>query len=208
MKRFLSLVLVAIMLLTTLMFTSCSSVKGFINKVLGREESIRTTITADEWAKITSINNFTTTVSSKYEGYSFEQILMCTADALVMSYYYDFDGTIEAEKIYLDIKRGYEIKSDEQGNWIGTWIDTSSDIIGFSELLPDVSLGDLVYDKNTKSYTWEDKKYGDLYNFYFENGNLVRMIISSTDSKYPQTTITENIGTTTVTLPEYTIEEK
>lgn len=203
MKRFLSLTLVAIMLFSTLMFTSCAEVKSLINKVLGREE-VRYTIAADEWAKVDSINNFTMIRSNKSDDYTSKQIFKYTTDALYMYQGYTFeeyDGIIN--EAYVDFKSQYVIQLDEQGNWVGVYVEGLSEMYKIDKLF-DIAFEDLVYDEDTKAYVYTDE-WNQLYSFYFENGNLVRVMVASTNAEINETAIIENIGTTTVTLPQYTI---
>ena len=212
MKRFLSLTLVVIMLLTTLMLTSCDPIaeaKGLINKVLGREEKeVRYTVTADEWAKVASINDFTATMSESYDGATVNITMAVTPDAAkVVMEYHTAGGNMDVE-MYWDIKEGYAIQPDGNGNWVG--YETSEDILeemGINAFVSEINFSDLVYEEATKSYLYEDKEEDTLYNFYFENGNLVRLTATSLDPEYPATATIDNFGKTTVTLPEYTVED-
>ena len=64
----------------------------------------------------------------------------------------------------------------------------------------DIAFEDLIYDEATKSYIGKDDSA--TYNFYFENGKLVRVEYLSTDESIIEKGIITNIGTTYVTLPE------
>ena len=209
MKRFLSLTLVAIMLLSTLMLTSCDpvgSVKGFVNKVLGREEeSVRTTITAEEWAQASLLENFTMTISQSYsDGYNINVVAKYTADVVYMCYSYDFNGQNYTSESYYDLKEKCEVYLDENGAWVGEYFADIENMLPGS-FISEINFENLVYDKDTKSYVFEDEY--ERYNVYFENGNLIRIVVTSTDLETPATATMDNFGTTTVTLPKYTVVE-
>ena len=62
MKRILSLTLVAVMLLSTLVLTSCDAITDFFGGLFGgetKEEPARTTITEMEWRNAYKNNNYT-----------------------------------------------------------------------------------------------------------------------------------------------------
>lgn len=216
MKRFLSLTLVAIMLLSTLMLTSCDALnqaKDFVHGLLGiseeEKEEVITTITEDEWVKAYSLNNFTITMSQEYDGYGMDMSMAVTADAAKVSMKYVTAGGNMDVEAYFDIKEGYEITPDGQGKWIGSKTSSSIvvDIVGLEEFLSEISFSDLVYEEDSKSYVYDDTEDETIYTFYFENGSIIRIIATSTDPEYPASLTVENIGTTIVTLPEYTKED-
>ena len=101
MKRFTSLMLVAIMLISTLMLTSCDpigSVKGFVNKVLGKETgepAQETQITLEQWLAAGELTNYTVVMD---EGYGFE-ITVSVANNLAMIKYH-YEGYIDQTLIY------------------------------------------------------------------------------------------------------------
>ena len=71
MKRFLSLALVAIMLLSTFMLASCDlfdQAKDFVHGVFGIEDGeqsgVRTTITREEWVALNNATNYTCRIYS------------------------------------------------------------------------------------------------------------------------------------------------
>lgn len=204
MKRFLSLTLVAIMLLTTLMLTSCdpiSEVKGFINKVLGREE-VRYTITEEEWDNVLNITNFTFEISASDEEYSVSMIYKASDNAM----YAKTDLFGEEIEAYFDIAAGYSIMKNDAGAWEGQKSELNEDenTLGAIGFFPELNFSDFTYDESLKAYVYEDVEGETKYEFYFENGNIVRMKAYPTDPEIDGIISLTNIGSTTVELPKYT----
>ena len=211
MKRFLSLTIVAIMLLSTLMLTSCDFInqaKDFAHNLFGIGDDVRYTITEDEWNKVGSIDNFTMTMSEEYGNYTINISMEYTTDAAKICMGYVTSGGNMDVEYYFDIKAGCLVEPDGMGNWIG-YEGNESGIadLGLNEFISEVNFSDLAYDEATKSYIYDDKEDKTIYNFYFENGSLIRLVATSTDPEYPGKATIDKIGTTTVTLPEYTVEK-
>lgn len=199
MKRFLSLTLVAIMLLTTLMLTSCdpiAEVKGFVNKILGKEET-RYTITEDEWNAALDGTNYTATLES--EGYTVIGAMAYpyAKTEIIAEDYPEYNQTA-----YMDMKNGYiYVKADSE--WAKTGEDSiimeESDVALRTEL-GELNYADLVYDEATKSYNAKDED--TIYSFYFENGALVYVEMVPADTTINASQIVTNIGTTVIELPQ------
>ena len=201
MKRLLSLILVAIMLLTTLMLTSCdpiASVKGFVNKALGKEEEtpeVRTTINEMEWRKTYSITNYT--LNAEVLG---EKIAIASDDKVAAMSYYGMDFII-------DLSTGCFIMEGAQGYMgatLGKDVFPITNIaLGEMGLLPEIAFSELVYDEEIKAYTYKDEESMLLCEFRFENGKLVYALMLPIDVTEEGKIEVTNVGTTVVELPEY-----
>ena len=209
MKRFLSLTLVAIMLLTTLMLTSCDFInqaKDYVHGIFGieTEEEVRYTITEEEWEKMYDLDNYTVTVTETADGMRIDMMIAVTPDALRVVMEYDVSGASMDMEVYYDVKNNYVIQPDGYGKWVGYPSSGLGMEVSMEALTSEVRFSSLEYDEETKSYVFDDKLDDTIYNFYFENGNFVRLELVSTDPDYPATGTIDNVGTTVVTLPAYT----
>ena len=199
MKKLLSLLLAVIMLLSVLMLTSCDpigSVKAFVNKILGREAEVRTTITAEEFNKFTNLTNFT--LKSEVNGVGQEMI--SSGDAVRVIVEYD----ILNMDIIIDLSN-YTLISESELGCFGLTIDEeliSAQGFSLKNLgLIGVEYNELAYNSETKAYEFKDN-YKE-YELYFENGNLVYGLITSTSKHEQGKYEITNIGKTTVAIPEY-----
>ena len=226
MKKFLSLALVAVMLLSTLMFTSCdvNSLMEMLGGSFGSattpaettpaettpEETTppapkRYTITEAEWEAILNSTNYTWKIS--HESNSVEYFVEDNAVCMTLK-----QGDINYTA-YLEKKNGkvYQITDPYQnGQWVAfedeqtSWKDTPS--LGKQTGLADSELFEkLQYNEATKSYIAEDDGYKA--EFFFEDGKLIKATI--TDGTNPDRYVMiENVGTTVVTLPQYKMEDE
>lgn len=207
MKRFLSLALVVIMLLSTLMLASCDlfdQAKDFVHGIFGVEDDeqngVRTTITREEWVALNNVTNYTCRIYSS----AMEIAVWAGDDAIQIHYSYNFDEYMETVVIY-EYATGNTLMETATG-WIG--YENLGDVepedyplnlvIPFTEKMYD----ELVYDESDKSYVWS--MGGESIKFYFEDGELVDTKVIATDSSDLGIEI-KNIGTTVVEIPEYTI---
>jgi hypothetical protein len=74
----------------------------------------------------------------------------------------------------------------------------------------EVKFDDLTYNVFDKLYSYTSPEDDSIiYKFYFKNGALVKFDFRESDSDYVWrgTAEVSNVGTTSVTLPEYTIKE-
>ncbi len=227
MKKFLSLALVAVMLLSTLMFTSCdvNSIMEMLGGNFGSETTPaettpeettpeettppapkRYTITEAEWEAILNSTNYTFKTSSG-GSYSVEYFMGDNAVCMISK-----QGDI-SNTVYGENKNGkvYQIMDPHQnGQWVAfedentSWDNVSS--LGQQTGLADIEFFEkLQYNEATKSYIGEED--GDKAEFFFEDGKLIKATI--TDGSNPDFYwVIENVGTTVVTLPEYTFAEE
>ena len=199
MKRFLSLTLVAIMLLSTLALTSCdpvNDVKSFVNKVLGKDEpaeEVRTTISELEWRKVYLSKNYTLDVDS-----SGEYVSIVAADNVVDLHYMGLD-------LIIDLKSGYLI-SESSGIYTGANMGENMFVgadfsLGAMGFMPEIEYANLVYDEALKCYTVEDDYL--IGEFHFKNGQLEYALMIPAREYVEGKIEIRNVGTTTLEVPEY-----
>jgi hypothetical protein len=221
MKKFLSLALAAIMLLSTLMFTSCD-VNSIMEMLGGNFGSVTTpaettpaettppapkryTITEAEWEAILNSTNYT--IKSSYDSNSVEYFMGDNAVCMTSK-----KGDI-SNTAYLEKKNGkiYEITDpNKNGQWVAfEYEDFSWDNV--PSLGKQTGLGDseffekLQYNEATKSYIGEED--GDKAEFFFEDGKLIKATI--TDGTHADMyLVIKNVGTTVVTVPQYKMKDE
>lgn len=196
MRKVLSLILAAIMLLSAFMLTSCDlveSVKGFVDDLFGTEEAEPiTTITATEWAKALDVTNYT--IKAKIGNYTYHYVvddvyvkIEESKSGLNMVIYYDYEVgclVIEGENGFV----GYQTRSFP-------FDELSLEKTGF---ISNIRYKDLVYNEETKSYNYEYA--GVIYEFCFENAKLVYASIEQGTNQIIEFI---DIGTSSVEIGEY-----
>ena len=207
MKKILSLTLVAIMLLSTFMLTSCDEeikmLNDFMNSQTTTESSntttapdeIRYTVTKEEWDDILQSKNFTYTqqVGTYKQTVSFSVAgVEVKLDGVIGAYYVTIDGV------------DYMFTLDRYGEWVKRDSDILISSITLNEVLSRQSI-DLTslfemaeYNKETKTYLWREGT--TQLEFYFENGKLVYMSGKEADTEMLRI---ENVGITTVEIPDF-----
>ena len=199
MKKLLSLMLVAVMLLATLSLTSCdlSAIFGG-SSTTPPEAEIRTTITELEWRKVYDSKNFTVTAKQGGE----EMTYIFSDEAIKMN----LMGIID---IIVDRETGDIIFVSESGYTGGAFGDDLLPVhkfaeitLGKSEFLPPIDYKDLVYSEETKTYSFSHENY--ICEFTFENGILVKGEFLPKNTEYGMSIIVTNVGTTVFEVPEYT----
>ena len=199
MKRFLSLLLLAVMLLATLMLTSCNalmSTSNFVHEIFGIK---RHTITEEEWNNAFDITNYTaisltennkTIISLDYPYMKCEII--------------DLSDSNNILTIYINLQTG-DYCGIQNGEWTeindkGFIVDKERASLKVDLKIDDINFADLVYDESTKSYSYNKMISGD-YVFNFENGALVSLeIFLKAGANGKQ--IAFNFGTTVVEWPK------
>lgn len=200
MKKFLSLALACVMMLSVFALASCgnsATTTTSSTTTAKQEDTTRYTVTKAEWDAMWSSTNFTLT--STVDGETSKMLKTETATAAYANgqpqYFFDIVG----ETVYM-------VMQDESGNWLGAENPAYSDLASatlaasLDESLAEV-YDDLTYNEADKAYTWADGEYSAKYQF--KNGALVIAEFWTSESTVP-TTIT-NVGTTQVDVPEYTI---
>lgn len=202
MKRIVSFLLVFVMLSSSLILTACDpieSIMSIFDKPDGTDNSeneIRTTVTKEEWKNVYKLTNHTIRLS-------FDGVILTVkaADTCVkMDLYMTGSGNTTT---YYNLDNNTIIYKSSMG-WIG-YVSDSVPIIGSPKLedlgyLPEISYDELVYDENSRSYTYEDNYSKVTLNF--ENGTLKDAHIISSDDEEIKIA---NVGTTVIELPAHMI---
>ena len=197
MKRFLSLTLVAVMLLSTLMLSSCDFLTNIFNPS-SNQDAGRTTITEMEWLNAFNVTNYTMNVQMNGES-------IITVIAADTKGYINYSGSMNA---YIDgEKQIYVMEYD--GVYYGVMPEGSSlDGLNFAlsevnfGLLPEIdNFSNLNYNADAKVYTYKDDSM--LMELAFLDGKLVSINAVSLASNYDVKFEVKNVGTTTLEIPEY-----
>ena len=224
MRKILSLMVVAIMLFSTLVLTSCDTIAKLLNReenppkttITNNEEKNppRTTITKDEWLALWhNTSNYTMTLKTElkrpdapsddrependYEPTFLSQTIMVTENAIKV-----VENGETGEYAALIDGVTYLVRHSSTGEWI-YYVSTLYEFpMTLSSLLGgafDEMFESFVYDEDNKSYVIEDDS-GKM-EFFFENGKLIK-------TKAPgDSLIIENVGTTVIDLPEFKLGE-
>ena len=198
MKKFLSLTLVAIMLLSTLMLTSCDAVMELLQQYIsGLVPEVRYTVTEDEWNAAVKMENYT--VTSKNE------------DGTVDVYKFSKDGYISdteyGKKTYV-FKDGNAYYLQQVGD---SWVADSFGIDARTHtplmLLDNVSFANFTYNEARKVYVYTED-FATL-EVYFENGVMVKfaMIMDAGEKTLTFEYVISDVGTTVVDIPKYTMPD-
>ena len=207
MRRILSLTLVAIMLLSTFMLTSCDEALKMLNDFMNSQtttessntntvpDEIRYTVTKEEWDDILQSNNFTYTQQIG----TYKQTVSFSVAGVEVKLY----GVIGAYYVTID-GVDYMFTLDRYGEWVKRDSDILISSITLDEALSRQSI-DLTsffemaeYNEETKTYLWREGT--TQLEFYFENGKLVYMSGKEADTEMLRI---ENVGTTTVEIPDF-----
>ena len=201
MKRILSFLLIAIMLFSMFLLTSCDPigyVESFVNKVFGVD---RYTVTEDEWNNAFNISNYTAILLSD------EHKVITSLDYPYMKYeMFNLKDTEQSALVYIvDLKTG-DIYYNEDGEWIvvnekSYIVDESRASLREDLRIDEINFNDLEYDDETKSYTYNKLMEADLV-FKFENGVLVSIEMFMKAGLDNTKQIATNFGTTVVELPQ------
>ena len=205
MKRFLSLTVVAVMLLTTLMLSSCDFInqaKDYVHGIFGIETT-RYTITEEEWNNLPVIDNMHLEMTVNYSGMYQSAICDITKEAAKVTMKVKQGSTTYEQSGYLDFVADYSVLEEAPGEWVGTK-GAVFDLIDLSTMSEEIEYSKLVYNEDTKEYTYYDKEINMDATLRFENGSLVSMFVKTIDSEYEVVVKITNVGTTTVELPSYT----
>ena len=161
-------------------------------------EPSRYTITQEEWVAAINSSNFTFTGVISDGEVTQNVVYSITDNSAEMK----LDGTVVMYYVCLNNKVYMLAQPDATMDWyaveteMGRWI-TVYDVIGVDE---NTFVEYLKYNEASKSYVYEED--GIKAEFYFEDGKLIKgSIVAQNNYSY----LVENVGTTTVTLPEYTI---
>ena len=171
MKKFLSLALVCIMMLSVFALASCQETPKATDKTTTttpkQEDLTRYTVTKDEWNAFWNSLNFTVVATADGE----TQELRRNGTKLSMSY----GGQAVFYMEFAD-DAAYTIMQDGEGNWLGMKGDTAGmEAMTLNAMLGQLSatFDSLTYDEAKKIYTFSDDEYSVEYKF--ENGTVTRI---------------------------------
>ena len=198
MKKHLSLILAAIMLLATL--SGCDIAKqafhDYMNSVTSGK-TVRTTVTEEEFLAAIASNNFTYTAGDDTQEihYKISDSALYGKQTRTVA-----DVTDEYESYVVLIDDVYYALRKTQSGYVAYPQSGTFNAPKLSQLIGDIAYSDLVYNEETKIYTYsvEDESVG--MEFSFENGILKSVHLESQDAKGD----VYDIGTTVVELPEFT----
>ena len=210
MKKLISFALVVVMLLSTLVLSSCDEALKILNDYLDSQKNlqkeIRNTVTDEEWADIFQSNNFTYIMRSGTHNADgtvtyVETAFSCSAagiqikvDGVAGAYYVNIDG-VDTMFTY-DRFDGWK---QEISNTKLSEIDTLDEMYN---KLHGISLSQMFemveYNEESKTYVLE--KDGVTVEFYFEDGKLVYYHFKQGDQIACRV---ENVGTTTFEFPDF-----
>lgn len=207
MKKFLSLTLVAMMLLTTLMLTSCDAVMEMLKQYIpGLDSGVRYTVTEAEWMAAINMKNYTVVENSNVslDGET-TTLYKYTKDG-----YYSKAGS--KEKFYaFEGDECYLLEEGENG-MVGIYAGSAEINRIPTFWISDASLSDFTYDEANHAYVFSEemeimegftKKVA--FEVRFENGVLVNFTVAIGDN-FSTYTISD-VGTTVVDIPKYTMGE-
>lgn len=213
MKKIISFIIIATTLILTL--ASCSSGSGGVSL-------IKTTITAEEWAALDEIVNFTVEITMKQtytyagerESYTQNIVSKLTEDAEYTKESTSYNGEKETDEYYSFKKDGVTYKMhNNDGEWIASKANWSPITMLECAEIAEVDFEDITYNSSKKAYVYTLSQYGVVANFtfYFKNGILSKLECkasaseSGTKMSSEYTMVFSSVNKTTITLPEYTI---
>lgn len=222
MKKVISLLIVAVMIMLSL--SSCDIVNNFLPK--STTEEVRTTITKEEWAILDDIINYTLkatgTESNSVDGETETVEHTYTFKATETTKYEKSEETYKGEsksfENYFVTEDGVKYKVQKYSNtWYASKCSWKSESL-FEFIFnndSDITFDNLTYDKNKKAYIYTEEIDGEVetYTFHFKDGTLTKIegeIIYNKNGEFVEeraTMIISDIGTTSITVPEYTIRE-
>ena len=198
MKKLLSLVLVMIMLITAL--TSCELLNQLFPTDDKPVETIKRTVTEEEWNANLEMSNFEISNESN----------------LPATYYLDVSGKVTENAVYLVTGNGpdlfavckdgiwYQLQKAEE-EYSATNVDYSG--IKLKDIMNLGAYADYSYDEQKGAYVMTEAESS--IEVYFENGNIARVEVNTTDEceTYYIKYYLKNVGTTVIDIPEFTIVE-
>ena len=216
MKKIISIVLLMAML--CLAMVSC--------KKDNPPAETRYTITADEWAALLTLKNYTAEskneITTSINGGEPESE---TSTGIIKStetvWYSEDRGGEDVYKRYTVVEgdKIYSVRENDDGTFWAYTTENGIDTFAKWYTLDEVKFEDLVYNESTKSYSFtvSDEEMDAEYTVWFENGKIVKLVVTAsaeytygegedavTDSETIKVEVTiSNIGTTTVTVPAF-----
>ena len=218
MKKIFSIVLLVAMLAVALV--SCNTPEAPTQDPANPADQARTTITAEEWAAACALENFTyeqkgtTVYTADGQTETYDSTNTCKRTANAYHYKSIEEGDPNYERYWV-IEDGicYVLNMSDNGE-VSDVHTTQYDLDNLSEELgfDDAAFESLVYNAETKAYDYSINEDGmDIkYAFYFENGTIVKIVASATQTNEQNESATmtinvtfSNLGTTTIQVPEF-----
>ena len=209
MKRIVSILLLAVMLLSTFALVSCNPLKGAVEINIRADkvweeikgwfgyEIPRYTITAEEWQRNMHLKNYTLRLG--------ELVGMKRTET---AYY-------EGEDWFFVFEDGVEYCLTKEGRkWTATVSDWGYINAGLFEDLgvpTDISFNELKFDEATGTYScrYEDEEWGDVYYFIFRFKNgVIDMVGGGDEEEMGLALNVTDVGTTHIEIPEFTIVDE
>lgn len=192
MKKIISLLLVALMLLSVFFLTSCDLLWDIINSI--NVPAVRTTVTEYEWQRMLSIKNYTVRITigkNIQESYIADNKKLFVSDGVEIINDYDINGL---NGIFYKTEYGWSGSIVDSG-----WNDENL-MLGSMLSLPFDSFGNAIYNEDEKCYTLiiESEETILSAKFYFEDGGIVQIVaLGYVDGAKAKAEIV-NIGKTTI----------
>ena len=202
MKKFLSLTLVAMMLLSTLMLTSCDAVMEMLKQYIpGLDSGVRYTVTEAEWNAAFKMENYT--VTSKNEDGT-DSVYKFTKEGYISDT--EFGNRTYAfkdGKCYLLEKSGNEWVADPRSE---SDARTHTPLYLFDGL--SLSFSDFTYDEARKAYVCGEESEAEVV-MAFENGVMVKLAMTFIfgEKSITMEYVISDVGTTVVNIPKYRMGE-
>lgn len=212
MKKIISLLIIATMFIFVL--ASC-------NKNSNGNNNVRTKITEEEWNAFDNITNYTCNIKGTsyefafgtYHGSGYTATIK-TAENIEHSFYkFGHESDAQTLEYYYFIENGesYRLSVSSNGDCTAKASKVTPDSLLEYISFDEIEFDDLTYNVKDKTYTASIvDEYGTItLTYHFKNGSLSQFEVknSDPDDKYNETVTFSNIGTTTVTLPEYTFKD-
>ena len=204
MKKLLSVVLLAVMLLGTFTLTGCDATLASLHNIIvlltpTEAGPAVTTITEAEWLAAMECSNFSATGEVCDDAGNSVSTGRAATNSTVM-YQYQQADTSEKEFYFATIDDvQYQICKEESG-YVAYKYDGGYNTPTVGDMFPNISYSDLVYSEETKSYKYETENA--IVEVSFENGNIKNLTYTQISANTTYNLF--DFGTTVVELPEYT----
>ena len=204
MKKLLSLLIVAVMLLSTLTACDLETAKGYLVNFLEQftttakeDKVVRTTVTEEEYMNAFKVNNFTVKADTGEEGV----YLVVDGSKII----YQISMGESGMSLKCDLEKHVIISSTSAGDLAYLSEDVASEeevTLANMGLLESYAYETLTYNEERKSYTYSDEY--EIVEFFFEDGTLAKVVMSTPDDNTVQGEVYD-IGTSVVEIGEYTV---
>lgn len=225
MKKILSLLLILAML--TVAMVSCKKDEPTQDPTPPAQET-RYTITAEEWAAVLTLKNYTAEITNSQTQIlnggepEVESSTGLTKSTDTVCYEEQRDGD-DVYKTYMVVENGknYHMSENDDGTFDVYTAKYGIDSLAEYYTFETITFADLTYNAETKAYTFsvtnDEVEMTAQYSIWFENGKVVKLeAVASREMSYGEgenamsvyaemkvTLVITNVGTTTVTVPNF-----